>query len=61
MFKKRVAEIKPNRTLKPPLLFKNKIKEIGRIKEKKIAKEFGVPIGLKEEVFAKSKGKIKML
>jgi hypothetical protein len=61
MFKKRMVEIKLKRILNPPLLFNNRIKEIGKIKTKKIAKEFGVPIGLKEEFFAKSKGKIKML
>jgi hypothetical protein len=61
MFKKRMVDTKPRMILKLPLLFKNKTKEIGKIKEKKMAKEFGVPIGLKEEFLAKSKGKIKTL
>jgi hypothetical protein len=61
MFKKRMADNKPRMILKFPLLLRNKTNEIGKIREEKMAKEFGVPIGLKEEFLAKSKGKIKML
>lgn len=61
MFKKRIKEIRLKIIFKFSLALSAKVREIGKSNKAKIEKAFGVPIVLKETVFVKSKGKIKIL
>jgi hypothetical protein len=57
--RKRIKEMRPKIIFGFPLNVK--IKEIGKRKREKRAKEFGVPTKLKEMFLVKSMGKIKTL